>query len=78
MLTEYIFFLEAIFQMDHHVDQLDAGGGISDLIFDEKNYKRRSWKFCNSRVRRSEVVYFIQIFFILFLIAISLIKLVFF
>ena len=64
--------------MDQHVDQLNAGGGITDLVFDEKNHERRSWKFCNSRLPRSEVVYFTQIFIILFLIATSMIKLVFF
>ena len=73
-----LLFPKAIFQMDQNVDQLDAGGGITDLVFDEKNHERSSWKFSNSRVPRSEVVYFSQIFIILFLIAISLIKLVFF
>ena len=63
--------------MDQNVDHLDAVGGITDLVFDEKNHERRSWKFCNSRVPRSEVVYFTQIFIKLFLIAISLIKLLF-
>ena len=63
--------------MDQDVNQLDAGGGVSDLVFDEKNHERRSWKFCNSRVPRSELVYFTQMFIILFLIATSLIKLVF-
>ena len=63
--------------MDQQVDQLDAGGGITDLVFDEKNHERRSWKFCNSRLPRSEVVYFTQFFIILFVIAESLIKLVF-
>ena len=76
MLSEFVFH-KAIIQMDQHVDQLDAGGGITDLVFDEKNHERKSWRFCNSRVPRSEIVYFTQVFIILVSIAISLIKLVF-
>ena len=64
--------------MSSTADQLDSGGGITDLVFDENQQERRSWRFCNSRVPRSEVVYFTQIFIIVFLIAVSLIKLVFF
>ena len=60
------------------MDQLNAGESITDLVFDEKNPRRRSWKFCNLRVPSSEVVYFTQIFIILYFLAISLIKLVFF
>ena len=59
-------------------DQLDSGAGITDLVFDENQQERRSWRFCNSRVPRSEVVYFNQIFIIVFLITVSHIKLVFF
>ena len=58
--------------------QLDSGAGVTDLVFDENQQERRSWRFCLSRVPRSEVVYFTQIFFIVFLITVSLIKLVFF
>ena len=59
-------------------DQIDSPVGISlnDLVFNEENQERRSWKFCNSRLPRSEVVYFTQIVIILFLIGVSLIKLV--
>ena len=64
--------------MSSTADQLDSGGGITDLVFDENQQERRSLRFCNSRVPRSEVVYFTQIFIIVFLIAVSLIKLVFF
>ena len=54
-----------------------AGIGLNDLVFNEENQERRSWKICNSRLPRSEVVYFTQIVIILFLIGVSLIKLVF-
>ena len=58
-------------------DQIDspAGIGLKDLVFNEEKQERRSWKFCNSRLPRSEVVYFTQIVIILFLIGVSLIKL---
>ena len=66
--------------MSDKEDQIDspAGIGLNDLDFNEENQKRRSWKFCNSRLPRSEVVSFTQIVIILFLIGVSLIKLVFF
>ena len=64
--------------MSSTADQLDSGGGITDLVFDENQQEMRFWRFCNSRVPRSEVVYFTQIFIIVFLIVVSLIKLVFF
>ena len=68
--------------MDQHVDQLDAGWGITDLVFDHGKIKNQITRedhgsFYNSRVPRSEVLYFTQVFIILFLIAVSLIKLVF-
>ena len=59
-------------------DQLDTGGAINDLVFDDNHHERRSWRFCNSTIPRSEVAYFIQVFIIIFLIIVSLIKLVFF
>ena len=66
--------------MSDKEDQTDspAGIGLNDLVFNEENQERRSWKFCNSRLPRSEVVYFTQIVFLLFLFGVSLIKLVFF
>ena len=66
--------------MSDKEDQIDslAGIGLNDLVFNEDNQERRSWKFCNSRQPRSEVVYFTQIVIILFLIGVSLIKLLLF
>ena len=48
--------------MSQSEDQLDCAGGggagITGLVFDDQNQERRSWRFCNSRLPRSEVVYF--------------------
>ena len=45
--------------MSQSGDQLDCadsgGAGITDLVFDDQNQERRSWKFCNSRLPHSEV-----------------------
>ena len=38
-------------------DQLDKGGAITDLVFDDNHHGRRSWKFCNSRIPLSEVIF---------------------
>ena len=62
--------------MSQTEDQLDSGGDITDLIFDPEGQKRQSWRFCNSRLNQSEVVYFTQFSLIKFLITVSLIKLV--
>ena len=64
--------------MNQPEDNIDAGGAITDLVFDENHQERRCWRFCNSRVPLFEVVYFTQIFVIVFLIGVSLVKLVFF
>ena len=64
--------------MSQTEDQLGSGGGITDFVFDAEHQERRSWRFCNSRLPRSEVVYFTQIIIIFFLITVSLAKLVFF
>ena len=66
--------------MSDKEDQIDspAGIGLNDLVFNEENQERSSWKICNSRLPRSEVMYFTQIVIILFLIGVSLINFVFF
>ena len=64
--------------MSQPEDNVDAGGAINDIFFDENQHERRSWRFCNSRVPRSELFYFTQIFKVIFLIGVSLLKLVFF
>ena len=52
--------------MSQTEDQLDSGGGITDLVFDAEHQERQPWRFSNSRLPRSEVVYFTQIFIIFF------------
>ena len=64
--------------MSQTEDQLESGGGINDLVFDAEHQERRSLRFCKSRLPRSDVVYFTQIIIIIFLITVSLAKLVFF
>ena len=73
-----LIFHKYIFKMSQAEDQLDSGGGITDLVFDAEHQERQSWRFCISRLPRSEVVYFTQISIIIFLITVSLIKFVFF
>ena len=59
-------------------DQLDTGGVITDLVFDDDHHERRSWRFFGSRIPRSEVVYFTQVFIIIYFIIVFLVKIVFF
>ena len=47
------------------------------MVFDANRQKRRSWRFCNSRSPRSEVVYLSQIIIINSLLTLSLAKVVF-
>ena len=67
--------------MSQSEDQLDpfcgGGAGITDLVFGDQNEEKRSWRFCNSRLPRFDLVYFTQISIIVFLSAILLINLVF-
>ena len=68
--------------MSQSEDQLDCAGvggtEITDMVFDNRNQERRSWRFCNSRQPRSEVVYFTQVSIIDFLILVSMTNLIFF
>ena len=64
--------------MSKSEDQLDTGGAITDLVFDDNQLERRSWRFCNSKIARSEFVYFTQVFIVIFLITVFLPKLVIF
>ena len=38
--------------------QLDTSGVITDLLFNDNHHEKRSWRFYNSRIPLSEVVYF--------------------
>jgi hypothetical protein len=44
------------------------GGGLESFVFDDNNQERRSWKFCNRTLPRSEVVFFCQFLIILLII----------
>ena len=39
-------------------DQLDTGGAITDLVFDDTYHEGRSWSLCNSSIAQSEVVFY--------------------
>ena len=52
--------------MSKEEDQLDTRGAITDIVFDDNHHERRSWRFCNPRIPRSEVFYFTQNFVIIF------------
>ena len=55
-------------QLSHKQDEIYSNGGVglNDLVFDDENHEQRSWKLCNSRIPRSELVYFTQIVIMLF------------
>lgn len=54
----------------------DVADGIHDIVFDDENHERRSWKFCNNfTLPRSEVVFFIQITIVIVMIAFSCVAL---
>ena len=71
-------FHKQIFKTRQTEDELESGGSITDLVFDAEHQDSQSWRVCNSRLPRSEVVYFTPSFIIIFLITVSRIKLVFF
>ena len=53
--------------------------GVENLVFEENNTERSSWKFCNSTtLPRSEVVFFFQAFILMILIVTTLLKLLFY
>ena len=53
--------------------------GLCDLVYDQNNQERRSWRFCNEiTLPRSEVLFFAQMFLIVFIVVISCTKLLFF
>lgn len=56
------------------VDVTDLGG-MHSVVFDEEDQERRSWKFCNFTLPRSEVVFFSQIIILTSLIIFSCINL---
>ena len=56
------------------VDQVDAV--VEENFFEKESSSKSSWKFCNqTTLTRSEVVFFVQMFVILLLISLSIVKL---
>ena len=56
------------------VDQVDAV--VEENYFEKESSSKSSWKFCNqTTLPRSEVVYFVQMFVILLLISLCIVKL---
>ena len=56
------------------VDQLDPV--VEESFFENESSSKSSWKFCNqTTLPRSEVVFFVQMFVILLLISICIVKL---
>lgn len=54
----------------------DTADGLHDIVFDKDNHERRSWKFCNHSLPRSEVVFFMQITIVIVMILFSCVALV--
>ena len=56
------------------VDQLDPV--VEESFFENESSSKSSWKFCNqTTLPRSEVVFFVQMFVILLLISLCIVKL---
>ena len=56
------------------VDQVDAV--VEESFFEKESSSKSSWKFCNqTKLPRSEVVFFVQMFVILLLISLCIVKL---
>ena len=52
--------------------------GVCNLVYDQNNQERRSWRFCNEiTLPRSEVLFFAQMFLIVLIVIISCTKLMF-
>lgn len=54
---------------------MDAPDTAHSIVFDDNNQERRSWRFCNFTLPRSEVVFFCQISIIFFMIVFACINL---
>ena len=67
----FLFFVE---MEGVTVDQVDAV--VEENYFKKENSSKSSWKFCNqTTLPRSEVVFFVQMFVILQLISLRVVKL---
>ena len=68
--------------MSSHIDLEDKDTpdlGLENLVFDQDNQERPSWRFCNNvSLPRSEVMFFSQIVLIAIIMIICFTKLLFF
>ena len=55
-------------------EAIEVTDGIEQFMYDENNIERRSWKFCNFTLPRSEVIFFTQVFIVLIIILTSIVK----
>ena len=73
----FIVLLNKLFQMRSLQDNNGTGGTITVLVFDENQQERRFWRIVTLEFQELRC-FFPQIFIILFLIAVSLVNIVFF
>ena len=68
--------------MSSHIDLEDKDTpdlGLENLVFDQDNQERPSWRFCNNvTLPRSEVLFVAQMFLIIFIVVVCCMKLLFF
>ena len=68
--------------MSAHADIVEEDipdNGFGNIVFDQNDRERPSWRFCNNvSLPRSEVMFFAQMFLIVAVISICSIKLLFF
>lgn len=68
--------------MSSHIDLEDKDTpdlGLENLVFDQDNQERPSWRFCNNvTLPRSEVLFVAQMFLIAFIVVVCCMKLLFF
>ena len=50
------------------MDTVDSAGGITNIVFDNKNQEREPWILCGQNIPRSEIVFFGQLLFLLIFI----------
>ena len=63
---------------DNAIVEIDSSHVVQDFVYDSNESERSSWKFCNNiNLPRSEVVFFVQMFVIFWLMTLCIIKLAF-
>ena len=54
---------------------MDVPDGTHSMVFDDENQERRSWKFCNFTLPRSEVVFACQMIIVFFMVVFGCVNL---